>query len=197
MPTHVLTGAFYVVDPADLAADAPVRRAGRDRRPSRRRPSEAVDIDEPDELDDGRGPPGRAADPRFRSRTGRSARGPVFVIAEAGVNHEGDVGDRPPAHGCRRRRPERTRSSSRRSEPDALAASGAPTAAYQAAAGEAGGDQRAMLTRLALPDGRLGGAARPRARPRARCSCRRRSTTPRRTCSTRSTSRPSRSGRAS
>jgi N-acetylneuraminate synthase/N,N'-diacetyllegionaminate synthase len=76
--------------------------------------------------------------------------GPVFVIAEAGVNHDGDPAvahaliDAAATAGA-------DAVKFQTFDPDALAAADAPKAAYQEAA-SAGGDQRRMLAALRLPD---------------------------------------------
>jgi N-acetylneuraminate synthase/N,N'-diacetyllegionaminate synthase len=77
-------------------------------------------------------------------------RGEVFVIAEAGVNHDGDPSiaarliDAAAAIGA-------DAVKFQTFDPEALASAGAPTAEYQRRAGESGSDQREMLARLALP----------------------------------------------
>ncbi len=75
----------------------------------------------------------------------------MFVIAEAGVNHDGDVAT---AHRLVDAAADVGADAVKFQtfDPDALAAVGAPKAAYQEAAGELAADQRAMLRRLALPD---------------------------------------------
>lgn len=145
----MLTGAFYVADPTIL---------GRDRRFVEPGVTigmpvlleRSIDIDEPADLEIAEGLV--AARPtRALSIGDRPIGGPsVFVIAEAGVNHEGD-----PALAHRLIDAAADTGADavkfQTFQADALAASGAPTAAYQAAAGELADDQRAMLARLALP----------------------------------------------
>ncbi len=76
--------------------------------------------------------------------------GPAFVIAEAGVNHDGDPAlahrliDAAAAAGA-------DAVKFQTFDPAALAVPGAPTAAYQREAGVDAADQRALLARLALP----------------------------------------------
>ena len=74
----------------------------------------------------------------------------MFVIAEAGVNHNGD-----PAMAARLIDAAAAAGADavkfQTFDPAALASPGAPTAAYQRRAGESGADQREMLARLALP----------------------------------------------
>ena len=146
--TVLLTGAFYITTPEDL------RRGGRFVEPGATlgfaTPADrSVDIDEPVDLD-------RAADLLarrpilpFRVAGHDIGDGPVFVIAEAGVNHDGDVDtahrliDVAADSGA-------TAVKFQTFVPGALAAEQAPTAAYQRMRHE-GDDQRAMLARLALP----------------------------------------------
>jgi N-acetylneuraminate synthase/N,N'-diacetyllegionaminate synthase len=145
----LLTGAFYVADPATL---------GRTRRfvepgvtigqlvPLDR----SLDIDEPSDVAMAEGLVA-ARSTRAMSIGDRAIGGSsVFVIAEAGVNHEGD-----PALAHRLIDAAADTGADavkfQTFQADALAASGAPTAPYQAAAGEVADDQRAMLARLALP----------------------------------------------
>ncbi|MGH2477437.1 MAG: N-acetylneuraminate synthase family protein, partial [Candidatus Limnocylindrales bacterium] len=147
-PDHVLTGGFYVVAPDAL------RRVGAFIEPgvtighlvSRER---AIDIDEPDDL--------LTAAAILRARPvapivvdGHEVGGSrVFVIAEAGVNHDGDLG-------LARRLIDAAADAGADAVkfqtfvPEELAAPTAPTAGYQQER-DGGGDQRAMLERLALP----------------------------------------------
>ena len=146
---HVLSGAFYVTGVADL------RRTRRFTEPGATRglvvPAErSVDVDEAEDL--------VVAEAFAHARPPRPLRvaghdigaGPVFVVAEGGVNHNGD-----PAFAHRLvdaaadARADAVKFQT--FDPDALAAAGAPMADYQRASGERGHDQREMLARLALP----------------------------------------------
>lgn len=145
---HVLSGAFYITTPADL------RRAGRFVEPGVTRgsttpPERAVDIDEELEFDLAADLLARRPIPAFRLADREIGRGSVLVIAEAGVNHDGDVDV---AHRLIDAAADAGADAVKFQTfvPEALAAERAPTAAYQAASDE-GDDQRAMLTRLALP----------------------------------------------
>ncbi len=146
----ILTGAFYVVEPGAL------ERSRRFVEPGttiglRVAAERSLDVDEPDDL--AIADALVAARPIRRMTIGDRVIGAaaVFVIAEAGVNHEGDPAI---AHRLVDAAAETGADAVKFQtfQPDALAASGAPTAAYQAAAGETAGDQREMLARLALPD---------------------------------------------
>ena len=145
----ILTGAFYVVDPIALASSRRFVEAGvtiGQRVP----PDRSVDVDEEDDL--------VIADALAAARPVRAfaiadrtiGEGPVFVIAEAGVNHNGDPGlahrlvDAAAATGA-------DAVKFQTFDPTALAAPGAPRASYQETTGDDGDDQRAMLARLALP----------------------------------------------
>lgn len=145
----MLTGAFYIVDPTALVRTRRFVDPGETVGSSV--PFErSMDVDESADLEMAEGLV--AARPiRSFSVAGRPIGGPsVFVIAEAGVNHEGDPAI---AHRLVDAAAETGADAVKFQtfEADALAASGAPTADYQAAAGEAPDDQRAMLARLALP----------------------------------------------
>ena len=145
----LLTGGVYVIDPPRLQAARTFLEAGVavgveiD-------PRRAVDVD--DELDlvvaeaIAQARPVRTLD-LAGCRIGEAG---TFVIAEAGVNHNGDV---QLAHrlvdAAADARADAVKFQT--FDPEALAAVGAPMAAYQRAAGEHGADQREMLARLALP----------------------------------------------
>jgi N-acetylneuraminate synthase/N,N'-diacetyllegionaminate synthase len=146
---HLLTGAFYVVAPdrlrergrfvVDGTTAGQVVTADR-----------SVDIDDEVDL--------AYAEGILAARTVRPVplgshsigAGPVVVIAEVGVNHNGNV---ELAH----RLVDAVADSGadvvkfQTFEPAALAAADAPTAEYQREADGATGDQRSMLARLALP----------------------------------------------
>jgi N,N'-diacetyllegionaminate synthase len=145
---YVLNGAVYVVAPADLAATRrfdPEGATGLVLPPSR-----GVDIDEEVDLVIAAGLlEQRAIRPvpmGDRTLGGR----PVFVIAEAGVNHDGDPAV---AHALVDQAADAGADAVKFQtfDPAALAAAGAPTAEYQRAAGVDDADQQAMLARLALP----------------------------------------------
>ena len=146
--THLLTGGFYVASPDAL------RRAGRFVEPGvtlgvEVPPDRAVDIDTADDL--------VVAAARLRARPVPPLRidaweigvDSVFVIAEAGVNHDGDVDV---AHRLIDAAADAGASAVKFQTfvPEALASAGAPTAAYQRER-DGADDQRAMLERLALP----------------------------------------------
>ena len=146
--SHLLTGAFYITTPADL------RRAGRFVEPGLTRaftvpPERAVDIDETFEFDLAAHLLAQRSIPPFRIAGQVIGPGEAFVIAEAGVNHDGDIDV---AHRLIDAAADAGAGAVKFQTfvPEALAAERAPTAAYQAANDE-GDDQRAMLARLALP----------------------------------------------
>jgi len=145
----LLTGAFYAIDPDLLAAQhgflPPGATVGVEVAAER-----SIDIDQPIDLviaeSLARAMP--VPDLRIGDRTIGDGR-PALVIAEAGVNHDGDLDV---AH----RLVDAAADSGADAvkfqtfDPEALAAAGAPLAQYQAH-GTAATDQRAMLARLALP----------------------------------------------
>ena len=145
--SHLLTGAFYVATPSDL------RRTGRFVEPGvtlgfTTPPERAVDIDEPHEFALAADLLARRPIPSVRIADRQVGAGPVFVIAEVGVNHDGDV---ELAHRLIDAAADAGAGAVKFQTfvPEALAAERAPTAAYQAA-NDQGDDQRAMLSRLAL-----------------------------------------------
>ena len=144
----VLTGAFYISDAERLRSTRnladPGATLGFEVAPER-----SVDIDEPSDLLLAE----QLASIRPVARVAVGGRpiddGPVFVIAEAGVNHNGDeqlahrLIEAASATGA-------DAVKFQTFDPEALAAVSTPTAEYQRASGETG-DQRQMLARLALP----------------------------------------------
>ncbi len=145
----LLTGAFYVVDPATLRRTGGFIEAGRTIGwPVA--PERSVDIDL--ESDMVMAEATAAARPiRPLTVAGRAiGAGRTFVIAEVGVNHDGDP---ELAHRLIDAAVDAGADAVKFQtfDPEALAAPGAPTAAYQRAAGEESGDQRGMLSRLVLP----------------------------------------------
>jgi N-acetylneuraminate synthase/N,N'-diacetyllegionaminate synthase len=148
--THLLTGAFYVTTPADLRRSGRFVEAGRTLGFATP-PDRAIDIDEPLDLDLAADLLARRPIPPFRFGGHEIQPGRTFVIAEAGVNHDGDV---EVAHRLVDAAADAAADAVKFQTfvPEALAAASAPTAAYQRAS-EQGDDQRAMLARLALgPD---------------------------------------------
>jgi N-acetylneuraminate synthase/N,N'-diacetyllegionaminate synthase len=146
---HLLAGAFYAIAPGELATSrafvVPGRTCGLEVAAAT-----AVDIDTEDDLAVARALAAARPVPPV-ALAGRSiGDGPCFVIAEGGVNHDGD-----PALAHRLVDAAADAGADavkfQAFDPALLAAAGAPLADYQRAAGEDGADQRAMLARLALP----------------------------------------------
>jgi N,N'-diacetyllegionaminate synthase len=145
----LLTGAFYVVDPATLRKDGRfVEAGGTIGWPVAVERSVDIDLETDFVVAEG----AAAARPmRPVTLAGRAlGGGATFVIAEIGVNHDGDV---ELAHRLIDAAVDAGADAVKFQtfDPIALAAPGAPLAAYQRAAGQAAGDQRQMLSRLALP----------------------------------------------
>jgi N,N'-diacetyllegionaminate synthase len=144
----LLAGAFYAIDPELLRRErrfvVPGDTVGIEVPQER-----AVDVDEPADL--------IVAEALARGRLARIVVGgrpigdgePAFVIAEAGVNHDGDV---TVAHQLVDAAADANADAVKFQtfDAEALAAADAPVAAYQALAGTPG-DQRSMLAALALP----------------------------------------------
>jgi N,N'-diacetyllegionaminate synthase len=145
---QILSGGFYVIDPEVLRtarAFVVPRRTVAFAVP----PARSVDVDDPADVDLA-GALAVARPIRPLRIGGREiGAGGTFVIAEAGVNHDGDVGiahrlvDAAADAGA-------TAVKFQTFDPAALASAAAATADYQRAAGEGDG-QREMLSRLALP----------------------------------------------
>ena len=146
--THLLTGGFYVTIPDAL------RRAGRFLEPEvtlgvEVPPDRAVDIDTADDFMVAAARLRARPVPLFRVDAWEIGGDGPFVIAEAGVNHDGDV---EVAHHLIAAAADAGASAVKFQTfvPEALASAGAPTAAYQRER-DGSEDQRAMLARLALP----------------------------------------------
>lgn len=145
----MLSGGFYVCAPAEL------RRVRRFVEPGRTlglvvSPERAVDVDHAPDLTVAEGL--LAARPTREVAIGDRwiGRGRVLIIAEAGVNHDGDPAV---AHQLIDAAADAGADvvKFQTFSPDALAAAGADMAAYQRASGDPAGDQREMLRRLCLP----------------------------------------------
>lgn len=145
----LVNGALYVAAPSAIRAGADVAPAGAARSlvlP----PERGVDVDEEQDL--------VLADAILTSRPvgtfvvggRRIGDGHTFVIAEAGVNHDGDPAV---AHALIDAAADAGADAVKFQtfDPDALAAGGAPLAEYQRVSASDVTDQRAMLARLALP----------------------------------------------
>lgn len=145
----ILTGAFYVVDPAALARSRRFVESG-STIGLRVEPERSVDVDEEADLVIAEALAAARPARTFGIGGRRIGEGSVFIIAEAGVNHEGDPAL---AHRLIDAAAETGADAVKFQtfDPDALAAAGAPKASYQETTGDAGDDQRAMLARLALP----------------------------------------------
>jgi N-acetylneuraminate synthase/N,N'-diacetyllegionaminate synthase len=145
---EILSGAFYVIAPDELQASLQFDEPGTIGLAVR--PDRSVDIDEPHDLVVA-GAYAAARPIRPVELAGRRiGGGPVFIIAEGGVNHDG----RPElAHRLVDAAADAGADAVKFQtfDPAALAAAGAPTAEYQRLAATGGDDQRAMLGRLALP----------------------------------------------
>ncbi len=145
----VLSGAFYVIAPAALRRTRrfvePGRTIGR-----RIAPERSVDIDQ--EVDLTVAEALVAAPVRTFELAGRTiGGGGVFVVAEAGVNHDGQP---EVAHRLIDAAADAGADAVKFQtfDPATLAAPGAPLADYQRRTGETFTDQRQMLARLALPN---------------------------------------------
>jgi N-acetylneuraminate synthase/N,N'-diacetyllegionaminate synthase len=147
--TNLLTGAFYVISPEELRATRAFVSAGRTSG-LRVPPERSVDIDEPGDF--------LVAEALAAARSIRQVAlgrrtigtGPCFVIAEAGVNHNGDPAL---AHRLIDAAADANADAVKFQtfDPAALAAADAPLAEYQRAGAGGSHNQREMLEGLALP----------------------------------------------
>ncbi len=145
---HHLSGAVYVVSPERFRADP--RFVVRGTSLGFVLPAErSVDVDEAGDFVIAEAFASAQAIPPVPFGDRMLGDGSVLVIAEAGVNHDGDVAT---AHRLVDAAADTGADAVKFQtfDPVAIASSGAPTAAYQRAAGE-GEDQQSMLARLALP----------------------------------------------
>ena len=147
--TALLTGAFYVFTPETLRQHGRFVEAGvtvghavaADR---------SIDVDEVVDLDLAEGILAARSVREFRLGDRQVGHGPVLIIAEAGVNHDGEPSV---AHRLIDAAADAGADvvKFQTFDPDELAAPGAPKAVYQDASGDRAADQREMLRRLALP----------------------------------------------
>jgi N-acetylneuraminate synthase/N,N'-diacetyllegionaminate synthase len=144
---EILTGAIYVVDPAVLRASR--QFVGPDTIGLAVPPERSVDIDEPIDLVVAAAVAAARSTRRIEIAGHRIGGGPTFIIAEGGVNHDGQV---EVAHRLVDAAADAGADAVKFQtfDPAALAAAGAPTAEYQRRS-TTDDDQRAMLARLALP----------------------------------------------
>ncbi len=147
---HLLTGSCYVISPDELAVDRAFVVDGRTQGLVVPR-ARAVDVDVEEDLALAEALAGVRPVRAFAVGDRVVGSGACLVIAEAGVNHDGDVGlahrlvDAAADAGV-------DAVKFQTFSPDLLASAEAPTAVYQRAATAAGESQRAMLARLALPE---------------------------------------------
>ncbi|HEX2756186.1 MAG TPA: N-acetylneuraminate synthase family protein [Candidatus Limnocylindrales bacterium] len=146
--SEVLSGAIYVVAPDDLRTGRLFVGPGSIGLPI---PLErSVDIDEPEDLVVAEAFAAARPIRPVQIAGRRIGSGPVFIIAEGGVNHDGRV---ELAHRLVDAAADAGADAVKFQtfDPAALAAAGAPTAEYQRRSAAGGTDQRSMLSALALP----------------------------------------------
>jgi N,N'-diacetyllegionaminate synthase len=147
---EILTGAIYVIAPDELRATRRFVEPGTIGLAIP--PERSVDIDEPDDFVVAEAFAAARSIRPVELAGHRIGAGPVFIIAEGGVNHDG----RPEvAHRLIDAAADAGVDAIKFQtfDPAALAAAGAPTAEYQRRSAAGGTDQRTMLARLALPTG--------------------------------------------